>query len=515
MARLTGGELLVKALADQGARYVFSIIGGQMCSVYDAVSERPDLELVTLRNETAVPIMASGYAAASGVPAVSMCTVGAGVVYEVAGLMDAWFNYLPVISVAPQVQSWKMKPHQENLQGCNQDEIFAPITKWHAIVYHWDRVPQMINRALREALADAPGPVHLDVPVDVLFKTGKLTQEKAAKITPPARNTRSRGGVPGEKEKVEAGSRSIAAAQRPVALIGQGMGRPGRHEKLRDRLNRLGLPALASITSSAAMSGADPAYCGLIATYAGDEDGMAILAEADLLLVIGVDPEIMDLIESMGAFSGDIVQVELDPSALNGLIPAGVRVNADPISFLDEIDLQEASWPDWMNKVKGAGKSAREKITAADPKHARLFEGLADSFTNKDRIVVDGVEPRAMAGAFFSASANKGLHIMNGKYLSGPGLPFAIGARLASPGYRTTLVTDRDALLRHLQELQTAVGLGLNMRVIVVGPGEGAAHDRLEAVLRGLGCSVNSLTPGEAPGDGEKSRPSFWLVKQS
>ena len=151
MNLITGGEVLVDCLRAQGVRQVFSIIGGQMGTIYDTIGRREDMDLFVPRCETTVPLMAAGYVASTGRPAVSLTTVGAGVVYEVAGLACAWFDYLPVISLAPQVQSWKTKPHQESLQACNQDEIYFPLTKWNTIVYHWKRIPQLLTRAFREA----------------------------------------------------------------------------------------------------------------------------------------------------------------------------------------------------------------------------------------------------------------------------------------------------------------------------------------------------------------------------
>jgi acetolactate synthase-1/2/3 large subunit len=165
-----GGEILVQALARQGVKKVFSIIGGQMGTMYDAIGRHPDMEVITPRSEASAALMACGYTASTGTPCVSMATVGAGVVYETAGLIMAWLDYLPVLSIAPQVQSYKMKPHQENLQACDQDLLFAPFTKFNAIGYHAKRLPQLVDRALREALAGIPGPVHLDVPVDILFE---------------------------------------------------------------------------------------------------------------------------------------------------------------------------------------------------------------------------------------------------------------------------------------------------------------------------------------------------------
>ncbi len=513
MAKLTGGELLVETLAGHGVHYIFSIIGGQMCSVYEAARVHPEMELITLRNEAAAPIMASGYTAAAGVPSVSMCTVGAGVVYEVAGLMDAWFNYLPVISIAPQVQSWKMKPHQENLQGCNQDEIFEPITKWNAIVYHWKRIPQLVNRALREARANAPGPVHLDAPVDVLFKTGKVTEKNRSQLIPDPNATHYGGALPGPAREVEAGLSAVAGAKQPLALIGQAMGTPGRYPQLGSLLNVAGIPTLRAQTSSSAMDGSDASDCGALALYQSAESGREIIGAADVLLVIGVDPQIMDAIKSLEGFAGTIVQVEVDPSAILTGMASHLAVNADPISFLKNLKSSADAWKEWLGQVKKVGDKIAAAESAKTPAAATLFGGLASAIAADEIIVVDGKNSALAANAFLRGVSLRRLFVMNNRDLAGSGLPFAIGARLATPSGPVTLITDLDSLYRHPQELQTAVGLGLDLRIVVVDPGEGVRLAGVEAVFGGLGCEVIALEPGSGLDSKTRSRPSVWLVQ--
>jgi len=170
MGVMTGGDVLIETLAREGARLVFSMPGGQLLPIYDAIREHPKLELVTPRHEGAASIMACGAAMAGGGLGVVMSTVGAGVIYEAGGLLLAWRERLPVLSIAPQVQSYRMKPIQESLQACDQDEIFRPFTKFKAIAYHYKRIPQLTRRAIRIARAPEPGPIHLDVPVDILFE---------------------------------------------------------------------------------------------------------------------------------------------------------------------------------------------------------------------------------------------------------------------------------------------------------------------------------------------------------
>jgi len=480
MAKLTGGELLVDALRGSGVKHVFSIIGGQMCSVYDALSHRPEMNLVTLRNEAAAPMMAAGCTAVTGVPSVSMATVGAGVVYELAGLMAAWYAYLPVISIAPQVQSWKMNPHQENLQGLNQHGIFEPVTKWNAIIYHWERIPSLTQRAIREALANAPGPVHLDVPVDVLFKTGKVDGGKS--LIPPAGNTRFSGALPGPERDVREGCEAVSRSQRPLVLVGQGMGRPGRYPGLRDMLNELGAPVLLGDTCSGVMDGRDESYVSALGLFQCPQNRGQAMAEADLLLVIGLDDQVKHALDSMGADQQTVVQVEVDPSALFAGRKDHLGVNADPVSFLsaltEAVQGNGGRWKAWLKDVQQAGASFSKDQAELMPRHASIFKGIASSLSEDDVIVVDGEDTVRRIGA---------------------------------PDKNVILVTDKDSMLRQVQELQTAVGFGIAFSIVCVDPGEGESLSRTEAILQGLGCETAMLEPGKSPDIKQSSRPQAFI----
>jgi acetolactate synthase I/II/III large subunit len=515
MTKMTGGQLLVETLRGHGVRQVFSIIGGQMCSVYDALSEAPEIELVTVRNEAAAPMMAAGACAVTGTPAVSMCTVGAGVVYEVAGLLAAWYGYLPVISIAPQVQSWKMKPHQENLQGLNQDGIFEPITKWNATIYHWERIPSLVDRALREALANAPGPVHLDIPVDVLFKTGKIDAANRGRIMPPAANTRYGGALPGPEDQVAPAAAALTASSRPLALIGQGMGRPGRHPRLTDYLNRMAIPALASDASSGIMDGNDPSHVGAIGLFLDSESGLNALREADRLLVIGLDDQVLELIGALGPQCPPIIQVEVDPSALLTGRRGHLGVNADPVSLLAVCGAGPgAERKAWLDRVQQAGEDIAAQVRERLPGLAAILTSIRAGLTGDEVLVVDGADTVRAAHALLRRARYRSLLIMNTRDLAGAGLPFAIGAKIALPGSPVILVADQDSLMRHLQEFQTATARGLGLDIVWVDPGAGPAFTRTSAILAGLGCEVARLEPGQSLSPPASRRPRAWLCGQ-
>ena len=488
MNLINGGEVLVDCLRKQGVRQVFSIIGGQMGTIYDTIGQREDIDVFVPRCETVTPLMAAGYTASSGLPSVSLTTVGAGVVYEIGGLAWAWLNYFPVISLAPQVQSWKMKPHQENLQACNQDELYAPLTKWTTIIYHWKRIPQLMIRGFREAYTGVPGPVHIDIPVDILFKRGLWSQKHLDKV-PVVDREMTLSGVAAQ---IAAAVALLKRAEKPMVVLGQGLGRMGRYRDIRAVLNRSGLPVVTTHYSTGVFHGSDAAYAGAAALYRGSEQGKAVLKEADAVVVIGVDPEAIDLISICDWTSKPIIQIEIDPSSF--LPTTQYPVQADPVSAVSEIiesGIDPATKESWMNRFKPMAAELWEASSPGGQDIDKVIRAVAETTGPKDIIVSDGADMSLKVACLFQNAEYQDLFCLDEKEMVGVGLPFAMGAAMANKKARVTLVCDKASLFAHVRELSPAGQAGISLRIIVVDDDDKSVNCAdTEMVLKGFGCSV-------------------------
>jgi len=496
MRWVSGGELVVDCLRKQGVRKIFSIIGGQMGSIYDAVGRRDDIDIFVPRCETAVPLMACGYAATTGEPVVAMTTVGAGVVYEVAGLTHAWLNYLPVISIAPQVQSWKMKPPQENLQACNQDEIFAPVTKWNAIVYHWRRIPQMVIRGFREAYTGVPGPVHLDVPVDVLFRRGPWSDKKFDEV-PVVDREPVIAGIAGQMDEA---AEVLKKAKRPLVLVGQGMGRSGRYRGVRGLWNQTGWPVVTTRFSSGVLCGRDRVYAGAASLFAESDEGLALLKEADVLVVVGADPETRAIMDRCGWLSRPVIQVETESSAM---FP-DVRhpVHADPISAFSAFlasGIETTQGEAWLAAVRKKAFEMGRGRWPADQGMGRVLAGLGEKTDASDILVADGAGLPDAAVSLLRGAEYRDLFCMDERDMAGVGLPFAVGAALGNPDARVTLICDKESLFAHVRELAPAKLAGAALRIIVADDNDTAVNcAETASVLEGFGCEVKTCDVRDA-----------------
>ncbi|MBN1472725.1 MAG: thiamine pyrophosphate-binding protein [Syntrophaceae bacterium] len=497
MNLISGGEVVVDCLRKQGVKKVFSIIGGQMGSMYEAIGRHDDINLFVPRCETSAPLMTCGYIATTGEPAVSMTTVGAGVVYEVGGLMHAWLNYLPVISIAPHVQGWKTKPHQESLQGCNQDEIFAPLTKWNTIIYHWRRIPQMVIRGFRESYTGVPGPVHIDVPVDILFKRGPWGVGRLKKV--PVVNREP--VISGVTAQIEDATAVLKNAGRPLVIVGQGIGRTGRYRDIRGLLNQLGLPVITTRFSSGIMCKRDGVYTGAASLFAETQKGMALLKDADAIIVIGVDPETTSLIEKCGWASKPVVQIETESSAL--LTSVRCPVFADPISALSAmIASATGNAPKikgWLDTFQKNTSELTRELCLADKRINRAVALLGETAGSNDIIVADGAGISAAAAYILRGAEYRDLFCMDERDMSGAGLPFAIGAAIGNPNAKVTVICDKESLFAHVRELSPATQAGVALRIIVADNEDAAVNCAdTKAVLEGFGCAVKKCSAGDA-----------------
>ncbi|MEW5946753.1 MAG: thiamine pyrophosphate-binding protein [bacterium] len=222
--RLSGNELVVKALKAGGVRHAFAVSGGQLLGVFDALADEPSIRLVVPRSEDAAITMADGCARASGTPAAVLTTVGVGPVNLPLGMAEARDSCTPVISIAPAPQNWKTDPLQENLQGCCQNDLMKPLTRWSVVIRQWERIPALLSRAFREALAEPPGPVHADVPFDVLFEKRFIEKKRFEQLfprskTPAASGRSTRLENPGAKIPPFRGDASTASGSRRAATL--------------------------------------------------------------------------------------------------------------------------------------------------------------------------------------------------------------------------------------------------------------------------------------------------------
>ncbi|MBC7246304.1 MAG: thiamine pyrophosphate-binding protein [Actinobacteria bacterium] len=500
MYMLNGGDLVAKTLAQEGVEYLIGVVGGQVLPLFDALNRERDLRLVVPRNEAAGAMMADGYARASGKPAVVISTVGAGAIYAAAGIAGAWADHVPIFSISPQVQTWKMYPAQESLQGCYQAEMLAGVTRWHCIAYNWKRIPRLVQRALREALSGEKGPVHMDVPVDVFYEFHLVTEGKLRKLLPPPGTSRFEGGIfPGEEDLREAAG-VLDGAARPLIVAGLGILREAAWRELAELAERLSSPVALTPAALSAVSGDDPSFVGVLGHPALSELEKA-LAQADTVLFLGATlAEQEEALAAAPLSRAQVVQTSPEPELLGCLgtrVSAALAGDASSIAraLADRTSPAPAERVAWSRECRNAFLRNLDAVRgdARGSGSGAAISALGEAAQPGDVVVLDGRESGYWGSLLCPALSHNTRFQAWGLRGFGYGLPMAMGVKLARPRERVLALCDTEALLHHMQELDTARREDIRVTVCVVGEG----YDWRE-VAEGFGLyGAEARTPAE------------------
>ncbi|HOW81264.1 MAG TPA: thiamine pyrophosphate-binding protein [Spirochaetota bacterium] len=479
MSTYLGADLIVETLAREGVRHVFTVPGGQMIPIHYAIDDHESMELVIPRHEGAAALMACGYSMA-GLPSCVMTTVGAGIAYEAGSLAFAWRERLPVISIAPQVQSHKMKPIQENLQACDQDEIFAPITKFHAIMYHRDRIPALIRRAVKFALSPEPGPVHLDTPVDVIFGFKRVSRSKKKNLFPD-RQFRFDGKVIPSRESVLNAARVIGLSARALVLVGRNVERSRAGEYLMKFLSAAGIPVITSAAAWSSVPGDSELRIGHAGLWRNDTT-LRLLARTDTLVLIEADEETGRLAREIVARNGSVLVVQTAElaSAVGSLVPVTAGITGSVIPVLEELAASVKSREgktrvdrEWLSSLMKAGEFAEKGfLRGIGPAQrikrlSKVFDTI-NSIAGPDTLIV--CEGSMVCGSAMLRLKREGLHntvMLDDGYSAGAGFPLSLGMKCAFKNRKVILFSDADSFKRHSREIQTMIRYNLPLVIFL------------------------------------------------
>ena len=475
-SKISGGELLLKCLKKEGVRFVFGLPGGQLLSFMDAIVRDEDVKFIMTRHEASAAMMADGWSRITGQPGVCCGTVGPGATNLVGGVAQAYCDSSPIVVITPNVQSFRAYPFKESIQALNHYDLFKPITKWNTVVWDWNRIPEMVHRAFREALSGRPGPVHLDIPVDILF-------EWREEVTlPEPYEYRHIGRVRAQAELVKKAVDLLIQAERPLLLAGGGVLRSQAMSTLREVAEYLCIPVITTISGAGSIPADHPLWVGDSGWIGGDSVIKAI-READLILALGCRfSEWIGLGKPpIWPESGQkIVHVDIDPRVIGVNVRCEIGIVSDAKAFLeDALNILKSSIRrfegvrEWVKELKEthlkymvqfeAEEKAKTPIT-----YARLMKELRD-FLSRDAIVAyDGGQTMVWAITYLRQFEPQGYGRLDGSGLGqlGFGLPMAIAAKMARPNRQVIDISGDGSFMITACELETAVRY--NVPVVVV-----------------------------------------------
>jgi acetolactate synthase-1/2/3 large subunit len=470
MARINGGEMLVRALEREDVHEIFALHGGHLDAIFKACREH-DFRVIDTRHEQAAAHMADGWARATGRPGVAMVTAGPGVTDAVTGVANAYLDAIPMILLggrSPLLDD-ELLPLQG---GIDQVALMRPITKWARSVIHTARIPEYVAMAFRQAMSGRPGPVFLELPIDVLFARA----EEESVVFPENYRPKSPAGP--SREALEQTLRWLDEAERPAILAGGGVWFAQAAEELTDFAELAHVPVLSNAKARGSISEEHPLCFGAFGAIHPAAHARRGGKSADLVILLGTRIGLATGGRN-SIIPGDarLIQVDIEPEEIGRGRSIDLGIVADCGEFLRQaiatarnakLNGHEA-WIEQLTAMR-AGQRQRwdDAMKTERPIHpARMAREVAQALQPDAIIAADGGETAAwIANAFRARQA--GSFLSHG-YLGclGIGIPFALAAKVAHPQRQVACVIGDGSVGLNFAEFDTAVRHNLPVTVVV------------------------------------------------
>ena len=503
MAEITGGELLLKCLREEGVSTLFGILDGSFNSFLAKLDEY-GMRFVNTRHEAAAAHMAEAYARITGRPAVVIGGIGPGAANMVSGVATAFAEGTPLIVLSGQRRRSIIYPERGgSFQNIDLLGLYRPVTKWAAGVREWRRLPELIRRAYREAMAGRPGPVYLEIPEDILRGTG----DPATVEIRPSQYELSNPRL-GDPVLIQRAADLLAGARRQFLHAGTGAAWSGASGPFLELAEHL----MAGISTSLGARGTVPEDHPLYYHALNREALAAARSEADVVLVAGGRLGELDG-WGRGPTWGDpdrqkLIQVDCDPRSIGLHRAVEVGIVGDAREVLDALckEVKQRTSPhpppDGLERYRRLTQEYEEQLQAQLAAEGeainpgRMVQVVREFFPPEAITVMDGGNT-----SLWAASYNPIYRPRNYLYTAkfghlGTGLPYALGAKMAAPDRPVYLISGDGAIGFNLQELETAARYDLQV-VVVVSCDKGWGMERSSQMVFGLPSLVEcDLHPG-------------------
>jgi len=475
MARkMTGGEMVIQALADQGVEHVFGYPGGAVLPIYDELFQQEKVQHILVRQEGGAVHAAEGYARSTGKVGVVLVTSGPGATNAVTGLTDALLDSIPVVCITGQVPTHLIG--SDAFQECDTVGITRSCTKHNYLVKSTDDLAKVLHEAFYVARSGRPGPVVVDIPKDVQFATGSYVgpsniQHKTYKPT-----------LKGREDRIREAVELMASAKKPVFYTGGGIinSGPKASQLLRELVRLTGFPITSTLMGLGAYPAHDKSWLGMLGMHGTYEANMA-MHDCDVMIALGsrFDDRITGRLDAFSPNSRRI-HVDIDPSSINKNVRADIPIIGDATQVLEDmIALWKETAPQvdkpaikawwkqidvWRGRQSLAYKHSEDFIM---PQYA--IERLYHLTKDRDCYISTEVGQHQMwAAQFYHFEEPNRWLTSGGLGTMGYGLPAAIGAQIAHPDSLCIDIAGDASILMNIQEMSTAVQYRAPVKVFIL-----------------------------------------------
>jgi acetolactate synthase-1/2/3 large subunit len=471
---MTGAEMVVQALADQGVEHVFGYPGGAVLPIYDEIIQQERVEHILVRHEQGAGHAAEGYARSTGKVGVALVTSGPGATNMVTPLTDALMDSIPIVCITGQVPTHLIG--NDAFQECDTVGITRPATKHNWLVRDVNDLSRILHEAFYVAKAGRPGPVLVDIPKDVQFAKGIYTGPNHVEH----RSYRPR--TKGDAQAIRAAIDLIAKARRPVFYTGGGVVNSGPRaaELLRELVHLTGYPITSTLMGLGAFPAADPQWLGMLGMH-GTWEANHVMHDCDLMVAIGArfDDRITGRVNAFSPGSKKI-QIDIDPSSINKNVRVDLPIIGDVAEVLEDmlhvwkaekLKVDQAALKAWWTQIEHWRDrnclAYRQNPDIIMPQYA--IERLYAATRDKDVYITTEVGQHQMwAAQFFQFQEPNRWMTSGGLGTMGYGLPSAVGVQVAHPDSLVIDIAGDASVLMTMQEMSTAVQHGLPIKIFIL-----------------------------------------------
>ena len=479
MEQLSGGDMIVRALEDEGVEYIFGYPGGAALHIYDSIFKANSVPHILVRHEQAATHAADGYARATGKPGVVLVTSGPGATNAITGIATAYMDSIPMVVISGQVQSHLIG--EDAFQETDMVGISRPIVKHSFMVQRTEDIPSIIKKAFYIATTGRPGPVVVDVPKDLTHPEHKFDYEYPESVSMRSYQPSTKG----HSGQVRKAARLLLNAKRPVIYAGGGVIQGEGSELLTQLARKLNYPVTNTLMGLGAYPATDRQFLGMLGMHGFYEANMA-MHHSDVILAVGArfDDRVTNTVSKFCP-GAKIIHIDVDPASIAKIVPVDVPIVGPVTTVLKDLDAQihqqqassERTLPDaeaiadWWRQIDnwrtGHGlwhgrRYGESNFIMPQDAITALYEA-----TNGEAYVTSDVGQHQMfAAQYYKFDYPRRWINSGGLGTMGFGLPAAMGIKLAMPDSEVACVTGEGSIQMNIQELSTCAQYDVPVKIV-------------------------------------------------
>ncbi|AWH88097.1 acetolactate synthase 3 large subunit [Limnobaculum parvum] len=471
METLSGAEIVIRSLIDQGVKHVFGYPGGAVLDIYDALHTVGGIDHVLVRHEQAAVHMADGFARVTGEVGVVLVTSGPGATNAITGIATAYMDSIPLVVLSGQVATTLIG--NDAFQECDMVGISRPIVKHSFLVKHVEDIPMVLKKAFYVASTGRPGPVVVDLPKDILNPAIKIPYSYPDHIAMRSYNPT----VQGHRGQIKRALQILLEAKTPVVYVGGGAITSGCDAELKTLVETLNLPVTSSLMGLGAFPSTDKHFVGMLGMHGTYEANMT-MHHSDLIFAVGVrfdDRTTNNLAKYCPGAT--VLHIDIDPTSISKTVNADVPIVGDAKQVLTQmLDLLKQHDPaqsfenlnSWWQRIDEwrAKKSLAYDRSGDRIKPQAVIETLYRLTQGNAYVTSDVGQHQMFAALYYPFDKPRRWINSGGLGTMGFGLPAALGVKLAFPKETVVCVTGDGSIQMNIQELSTALQYDLSVVVL-------------------------------------------------